>query len=143
MKQALSVVLFAGLSWALIADRASADGMSGPVARPTPVGPALPPFVIRPRPVPPVVRLAPPPVMRVAPPVVVAPPAAPVAPPYLTNNAWIGQNPTTRMFSIAFDAPGVGGTGILINAGYTNIVRGPTNWVDATNFLKSIGAPGW
>jgi hypothetical protein len=145
MKQSLSVLLFAAIAIGMIAEDAVADpGMSGPKG--VPVGPVIrppvPPLVIRPRVPPPIVRVAPP-VVRVVPPPVVVAPAAPTGGVTLSNNAWIGQHPTTRLFSIAFDSPGVSGPGILIKAGYSNIVRGPTNWTDATTFLKSIGAPGW
>ena len=61
----------------------------------------------------------------------------------LTNNAHVGYNPTTGRYAIAFDAPGVSGTGILIQSGYSITVLGPTNWTSAVAYLKSIGAPGW
>ncbi|OAI48322.1 hypothetical protein AYO44_07390 [Planctomycetaceae bacterium SCGC AG-212-F19] len=77
------------------------------------------------------------------PPVVV--PAA-VAPGYgvpLTMGAWVGYNSSTGMYSIAFDSPGVAGSGILIQAGYSQIILGPTTWTGAVSYLKSVGAPGW
>jgi len=61
----------------------------------------------------------------------------------LTNNAHVGYHPITGRYSIAFDSPGVSGTGILIQAGYSIIVLGPTNWTTAVSYLKGIGAPGW
>jgi hypothetical protein len=151
MKRAFSILMVAA-SLVFAPENVDANPSMTPAAKPK-SGPApaaarpypVPPIIVRPRVVPPVVRVVPPPIVRVVPPVV----AAPVAPATgfggapLTSNAWVGQDPITRRFSIAFDSPGVSGTSILIRAGYNNIVRGPTTWTDATSFLKSIGAPGW
>jgi len=104
------------------------------------------------RPVPPVTASPP----RVHPPVRVAPPGvrlpAPAPTPFpavavgggvLTQGAWVGYHPITGRYSVAFDSPGVGGTGILIQGGYSVIVLGPTTWTGAVSYLKSVGAPGW
>ena len=60
-------------------------------------------------------------------------PAVPVAPAYLTNGAWIAQNPMTGVYSIAFDSPGV--------SGRTTAVRIHDNLF--TGITTKLGGNGW
>ena len=132
------------LGWAGLAD--ANPGMSPPAKAP-PVQRHNP----RPYPVPPRISQRVPPVVIARTPPVVVPIAPAVASPIptvpagvtLTNGAWVARNPLTGMYSVAFDSPGFSGSGILLQAGYTNVVLGPTNWIDARTYLKSIEAPGW
>jgi hypothetical protein len=74
-----------------------------------------------------------------------APAPAPPAPPSygapsgggdeVSMNWWVGYNPQTQRYSIAFDSPSQSGMGTLIQAGCSLIVAGPSTYSEAVKYI--------